>query len=408
MPFQLREYQQQIAEQATTTLKQYGLVYLAMQVRTGKTHTALEIAKRMHSQYVLFLTKKKAIASIERDYHEANHIYKLVVTNYEQLGKFDPKGFDLVICDEAHCLSAYPKPSLRTKLLKMIVGKTQAIFLSGTPTPEGYSQIYHQLYISENSIYKQYKNFYAWAREYVNVFQEKRGAYMINNYSDANEERIKKDIEPIMITYSQEEAGFRCEIQEYFHEIEDQKIIDLSRLLFKSRVIDLQEGKVVADTPAALMSKLHQITSGSVICDNGTALFSDVKVRYIKENFEGKRIAIYYKFIGELELIKRIFKDTTDIPEYFNDGYCNTFISQIASGREGITLSTADCIVFMAIDFSAVSYWQARARLQSLERKNPAEIHWIFVKGGIDKKVYKAVSNKKDFTASYFFRHGAI
>ena len=404
----LRDYQQQIAEKAFEIIKRFGLVYLAMQVRTGKTLTALTIANLINSKRVLFLTKKKAIASIERDYQMSQYAFEVVATNYEQLGKFDPRGFDLIVCDEAHCLSAYPKMSKRTALLKQICGKVPVIYLSGTPTPEGYSQIFHQLHISDNSIYNKYRNFYAWARDYVKVFQEKRGAYLVNNYSDADAERIKKDLEPIMITYTQEEAGFNCLVHENFIEVEDQKIIDLSKILFKIRVLDFPEGKVIADTPASLMSKLHQMMGGTVICDNGTSIFSDIKIKYIKESFKGKRIAIYYKFIGELELIKRVFEKYTIVPEEFNNGPYDVFVSQIASGREGITLSTADCIVFYNIDFSAVSYWQARARLQSLERKTPAEIYWIFIKGGIDKKVYKAVSNKKDFTASYFFRNGAI
>lgn len=245
----LRDYQQQIAEKAFEIIKRFGLVYLAMQVRTGKTLTALTIANLINSKRVLFLTKKKAIASIERDYQMSQYAFEVVATNYEQLGKFDPRGFDLIVCDEAHCLSAYPKMSKRTALLKQICGKVPVIYLSGTPTPEGYSQIFHQLHISDNSIYNKYRNFYAWARDYVKVFQEKRGAYLVNNYSDADAERIKKDLEPIMITYTQEEAGFNCLVHENFIEVEDQKIIDLSKILFKIRVLDFPEGKVIADTP---------------------------------------------------------------------------------------------------------------------------------------------------------------
>jgi hypothetical protein len=41
---------------------------------------------------------------------------------------------------------------------------------------------------------------------------------------------------------------------------------------------------------------------------------------------------------------------------------------QIVAGREGVNLSTADALVFYNIDFSATSYWQARARLQTKDR----------------------------------------
>jgi hypothetical protein len=276
------------------------------------------------------------------------------------------------------------------------------IYLSGTPTPEGYSQIYHQLWISNNSIYAVYKNFYAWARDYVDVFEERRGVYTVNNYSKADEQRIKKDIATIMLTYTQGEAGFNCDVKEYFHEIIDDKISFLIRKLFKTRIIKFCAGDCVADTPATLMQKMHQISGGAVICSEYTAIFSDKKALYIKETFKGKRIAIYYKFQAEKILILQQFPEATESPEDFQNGKSDVFISQILSGREGITLHKADAIIFYAIDYSAVSYWQARARLQDLKRETPAQVHWIFTKGGIENKVYEAVSNKKDFTYSYF------
>jgi hypothetical protein len=54
------------------------------------------------------------------------------------------------------------------------------------------------------------------------------------------------------------------------------------------------------------------------------------------------------------------------------------------------------------IDFSAVSYWQARARLQSKDREDAAKVYWLFAQSGIEEKIYKAVKDKKDYTLSYF------
>jgi hypothetical protein len=65
-------------------------------------------------------------------------------------------------------------------------------------------------------------------------------------------------------------------------------------------------------------------------------------------------------------------------------------------------LSTADALVFYNIDFSATSYWQSRARIQTKDRVKEAQIYWIFSEGGIEDKVYKAVMDKRDFTTEYF------
>jgi hypothetical protein len=78
------------------------------------------------------------------------------------------------------------------------------------------------------------------------------------------------------------------------------------------------------------------------------------------------------------------------------------------SGREGINLSTADCLVCYNIDFSAVTYFQVRARLQTKERTTAADVHWIFAENGIEHQIYQTVKNKKNYTLSYFKKHERI
>ena len=78
------------------------------------------------------------------------------------------------------------------------------------------------------------------------------------------------------------------------------------------------------------------------------------------------------------------------------------FVSQIVSGREGLNLSTADALVFYNIDFSATSYWQSRARIQTKDRTETAQIYWVFSYNGIEDKIYKTVMDKKDYTLNHF------
>jgi SNF2 family DNA or RNA helicase len=70
----------------------------------------------------------------------------------------------------------------------------------------------------------------------------------------------------------------------------------------------------------------------------------------------------------------------------------------------GIDLSSADELIFYNIDFSFVQYWQARARLQSLQRTKPVVVNWLFTENGIEKKVYDIVLKKKTYTSYYFKR----
>ena len=85
-----------------------------------------------------------------------------------------------------------------------------------------------------------------------------------------------------------------------------------------------------------------------------------LKSRVYKEKFKGYKIGIFYKFIAELEMLKSVFKEslTTDLTEF--DTTDKNIALQIVSGREGISLRNADHLVFMNIDFSAVSYFQLK------------------------------------------------
>ena len=80
-----------------------------------------------------------------------------------------------------------------------------------------------------------------------------------------------------------------------------------------------------------------------------------------------------------------------------------TIALQIVSGREGISLRKAECLVYYNIDFSATSYWQSRDRMTTKDRLE-SDVYWIFSRGGIEKDIYKAVTKKKDYTLRHFKR----
>ena len=162
---EFRNYQKEIIEKASDVLIKNGMVYLAMEVRTGKTLTSMGICEYLGAESVLFVTKKRAIRDIEVDALMFSPVYSLNIINYESLHKLDPNlKFDTIICDEAHSMGAFPKPSKRAKQIKELVRKNgcRVILLSGTPTPESFSQMYHQVWSHPANPFSHYKNFYAW------------------------------------------------------------------------------------------------------------------------------------------------------------------------------------------------------------------------------------------------------
>jgi len=404
MKFELRSYQRDIADKGIKVLKSKGLVYLAMQPRTGKSLTAMEIAQQYGAKRVLFLTKLKAIPSIESDYHNFKPAFRLTVHNYESMHKLN-WDFDLVICDEAHCFSSFAKPSARAKMLKEKCWELPIIYLSATPTAESYSQIFHQLWISKNSPFAKYKNFYAWAREFVIVKKRKINGWDINDYSQAKETEVKEAIRDCMLHLSQQEAGFTSFIEEEILRVPiDKRIYELMKILKRDKVYKLKSGyTLIADTPVRLQSYFHQLSSGTVKVDETTRLTLDEsKAYFIKSKFAGSKIAIFFKFIQEGEVLRKVFPDHTSSPEEFNKNDHLTFICQFSSGREGTNISTADYLIGYNIDFSATTYWQFRERMQTKDRVKLSKLFWIFSEQGIESAVHKAVSKKKNYTLSYF------
>ena len=211
---QLRDYQERISTSAATLLREKKICYLSMECRTGKSLTALAAADKLGVKSVLFITKIKAKKSVEDDYRALNPNYELEVINYESVHKCVGK-YDLVVCDEAHSLGAYPKPSQRAKAVKKVAKGKPVLYLSGTPSPESYSQLYHQFWICDYSPFAAYTTFYKWANDFVLKRQRMVNGYMINDYSTADKHKIDELTATIFVSFSQEDAGFSTNIVEH-------------------------------------------------------------------------------------------------------------------------------------------------------------------------------------------------
>jgi hypothetical protein len=400
---ELRDYQVDIANKGVNILKSKGIVYYALEVRVGKTLISLETARLFGAKRVLFLTKKKAVSSIESDYINFGYdkYFELFVHNNESMHKIEGK-FDLVVHDESHRFGSFPKPSLGAKTFRKMFSHIPLILLSGTISPESYSQIYHQFWCSGYSPFKEV-NFYKWAANYVNIKMKHLGYAKVNDYSDADINKIMTVIKPYILTYTQEQAGFESEIEEEVLKVRmKDSTYEMCDRLRKDMVIEGKSEVILADTAVKLQQKLHQMYSGTIKFESGESMVIDLsKAEFISSYFKDKKIGIFYKFVEELNALKTIFGDklTTDLDEFNSTD--KSIALQIVSGREGISLKNAEYLVFYNIDFSATSYFQAKDRMTTIDRKFN-KVYWIFSDGGIEEKIYRSVINKKSYTTNHF------
>lgn len=449
---QLRDYQIYNANKLTQIISKFKIAYFQAEVRTGKTLTALETAKLLGKSNVLFITKLKAISSINSDFEAMKYTYKLNCINKESLHKIKENNFDFIIIDESHQFASFPKPSKYTSDIKKRFSKIPMLLLSGTPTPESEMQIFHQFYLSNYSPLNQFRNFYQFFNGYncvkvdfiINGFNKadysnsveniykyisikKREVSklnpeynviisQLNKYQNELIERQKKSIELIKKTYkhlvlsfSQTEAGFESKVEEHILYVKmKDTTYNLANKLIKDRVIEKGSNVILADTSVKLQQKLHQIYSGTIKFENEERLvFDSTKCEFIKEKFKGYKLAIIYKFKAELLMLKSIFGNeiTEDLHEF--NSTSKHIVGQIQSIREGVNLSKANYLILLNLDFSATSYWQIRDRMTTKERlKN--DIYFIFSEGGIEDKIFESVCNKKDYTLNKFNRDYGI
>lgn len=402
---ELRPHQIEKSKELLFVLKRHKLAYLRGEVRSGKTITVLETARLFNVNNVLFITKKKAISSIQSDFDKLNFQYTILITNYESVHKINRKDFDLVIYDECHTLGGFPKPSVRTKLIKKRFSNIPCILLSGTPAAESYSQFYHQFFISAFSPFEE-TNFYKWARNYVTIEKKKIGTHEVNDYSKANKKAIEEVIKPFTIIMTQNDAGIESNIKEYYLKVETPKGINyLVNKLIKDRAIEGKKGFIMAETPAKLQSKVHQICNGTVILETTEGesipvVLHNFKGVFIKNYFKEKKIVIMYYYQSELEILKKCYGDciTTDLSEFDKS---NKSLAIQQSSTEGMNLSKAECIVYYNFHFSGKNYIQSRDRL-TVKGREKNDVYFILEKPGINSKILKAIQEKKDYNSVMF------
>ena len=397
----LRDYQQDIANKGFEILSKLNFVYLVLSPRTGKTATALQIAKLYNAKKVLFITKKKAISSILSDYNSFGFTFNLTVINNESIHTVKDN-YDLLISDEHHRISAMPKPNNIAKYIKANYSNLPIIALSGTPAVESSSQWYHSFYVSNRSPFKNYINFYKWAKDYVNVKKKRVGAFEVNDYSEGIETKILPIIEPYLIKFTQQDAGFSSVVNQHIiHYEQDLKIENLLNKLQKDLVIEGKNEVILADTSVKLLNKLHQIENGTVKFESkNTMSLSYTKADFIKQKFEGKKIAIFYYFIEEFNLLKEVFKNyTTDLEEFNTTD--KIYIGQQFTSSMGVNLSMADSLIFYNFGYSGVQFVQAIDRLTTINRKEN-NVYFFFPKGSLTEKIYNTLKNKQNYSNKIF------
>lgn len=398
----LYNYQEQIVKEAREKLSKYKLVYLGLEMRVGKTPIALEIAKSYES--VLMVTTKSALPDVIK----TNEIFKSItdIINYESLHKLVTKKYDLVIVDEAHKISKFPKKAISRKNLEKFIGKdTNIILLSGTPHIESSSQLYHQLTLSHHHEFSRYKNFYSWFKDYgIENFVRRHGGMLVKVYNQTKDFKHKYD--HIMIRMTREQANFAqhdVTVNKHYFDVLGRQWTIYDAIV-RNDIYTFHDDQVVTTngSPATKLIKLQQITGGTIITeDNSVVDIGNAKMSFFQTVNKDEKIAIYYKYKGELDKLNNVLKELN-----FTH---NPLLLQIDANNTGVDLSHLDRLIIYSLTFSGANFTQVLSRMAKKDRTDPIEVDVLLAKHTIDDYIYDAVSNKKNFNAKFLriVRHEA-
>lgn len=321
------------------------------------------------------------------------------LVNYHKADRIKVKDYQVVILDEAHVyLSAYPKRGKIWKTVKPLTEGKFIIFVSATPSAQSYAKLFNQLALSSWGPWSRFKDFYAWHREYGKKEIKYVAGRTINIYDKVDKERIQREVSPYLINLTRQDIGFSQEPVDQVHFVElEEQTKEWYRQLEKNSLLMLSNDiQIVADTPMALLTKLHQIEGGTIKQEESSyTLVNREKIDYILNTFgDSESLVIFYNYKQEEKKLKSVFKKAT--------------ILQGSSYAEGVDLSAYDTLVVYSMNFSTSKYVQRRARQANIKREKPIVVHFLCVKGAISDQVYKVVKDNKQNFVDRLYKRGLL
>lgn len=411
---------------------------LAMGMGTGKSLTALEIARRWQAHRILITCPVSVCRSWEREIREwsmpwrvlrldsgsvrdkmerardAVHLHAplAVIVNHESLWRA-PFGawamgiaWDALICDESHRAKA-PAGRLSHYLRYLAQKIPRRLALTGTPAAHSPLDLYAQFRFLDSRIYG--TSYHAFKRRYAvmggyqqhQVIGFQRTEELWERFSRIAFQARKEDV----LTLPPEMDLLR----ETRLEPKAQRVYDqISRVFWA----EIESGEVTVSNALVKLLRLQQISSGWLTSDDGeptevstakSNLLDDVLVDLTPP------VVVFCRFVRDLDTVALAAKrrgwvygeisgrrkDALDEDARLTRGV-DIVGAQIQSGGVGIDLSRASTAIFYSVGFSLAEYLQARARLHRPGQANPVRHIHLSCVGTIDAKILAALRKRQE------------
>ena len=355
--------------------------------------------KHLRISKVLGNPKERA-ASLQRD----SDIYITNLENVVWLTELKIP-FDNLVIDES---SRFKDPSTkRFKALKPLL-KTfkRRVILTGTPTPQGYGDLWSQVGILdlgarlETSITR-------FRQKYMEPTDKNWHTGVVYKWGirEGQETIIQDKIKDICFSLKAEDYLKLPEITKIYHNIYlglDSKA--QYKKLLNDMVLEIGDETITAPTAATLSNKLLQFTSGSIYKEDGSwTCIHTAKIDFMEDMLdENAPTLVFYHFKASLQKLKERFPQAKMLDEInhqdWRDGKVPMLLCHPQSGGIGINLQcnvgeTAQ-IVWYDLPWSSENYIQANARIHRQGQTKPVIIHHLAVENSIDNQVIGVLEGK--------------
>ena len=329
-----------------------------------------------------------------------------------------PWPFDAVVIDE---LSSFKSAtSKRFRALKRVISSTKIVIgLTGTPAPNGYIDLWPQVYLLDGGK-RLGRTLGEFRNRYFNPGAHKGHIVYEWKLKPGAKEQIDAAIADICLSMKAEDWIHLPDIiyRSYMVRMSEDERALYDRFQ-RDRVIPLLEGAisdpenfsslVAGDTAAIAANKLLQMANGDVYDDSGGVFhIHDRKLDALEDIVEaanGEPVLVFYAYRTGAEAIRKRFPEavqlgdcglqTGEVIDRWNAGKIPILLCHPASAGHGLNLQEGGHIcVWYGLPWSLELYQQANARLHRMGQRQSVVVQHILCEDTIDERVLSALERK--------------
>jgi SNF2 family DNA or RNA helicase len=426
---------------------------LAMDMGTGKTRVAIDIAMDRSNVWRVLVVCPKAVVSVwpkELSKHADNRwwscytrqpgkisdeakrvkdfitprgvpgVKRFVVINYDsvwrkELGEAILKaGFDMVVLDESHRAKA--AGSKVSRFLALLGKRVKyRLCLSGTPMANSPLDVYGQYRFLDPSIYGTNHN--AFMQEYAVMGGPERR--FVVGYK--NQRQLNEKFRSIAYQCSMADVSQRLKLPEQLPPTTREvglpaKDMRTLRELSKEFVAECSTGNtIVVNNVLTRALRMQQIAAGFCLTvsepgapaeaeDLNTAK-ADALLDYLEDIGPQEKVVVFCQFKHDLNEIG-VVAHKAGRDSYELSGACNELEAwktsvggvlavQIQAGAEGVDMTCSNHAVYFTLPYSLALYDQSKARLYRPGQTHPVSFVHLIAEGTIDELIYQSLMRKR-------------